>query len=121
MFLLRDTKSSDASEAWTRGPSVSSQALYYCAPHVAAFVITFNSICNMSLNMTMFWKSKNFDSKGHGGGGGVWGQNMCYHAAELVVPFNLICNMTMFWKNWIVTFWQDLQGGGSAGKVFATM
>ena len=58
MFLLRDTKSSDASEAWTRGPSVSSQALYYCATHVAAFVITFNSICNMSLNMTMFWKSK---------------------------------------------------------------
>ena len=29
---------------------------------------------------------------------GVWEQNICYHAAALVIPFNLICNMTLFCK-----------------------
>ena len=30
------------------------------------------------------------------GGGGVNGQNICYHVSALEIPFNLICNMTMF-------------------------
>ena len=63
---------------------------------------------------------------GGGGGGGVCGQNICYHVAESLILLNLICNLTMFWKSWILTYWphhqgQGLGGGGSAGKIFATM
>ena len=32
MCLAQGPQRSDAGEAWTRGPSVSSQALYHCAP-----------------------------------------------------------------------------------------
>ena len=34
--------------------------------------------------------------RSRGAGKGVCSQNICYHAAALVIPFNLICNMTMF-------------------------
>ena len=65
--------------------------------HVAAYVISFNLICN---SMTMFLKKSNFDllTTGWGGMGlgGVCGQNICYHVIAYVIPFNLICNMTMF-------------------------
>ena len=29
-------------------------------------------------------------------GGGVCGQNICYHVVEFWIQFNLICNMTIF-------------------------
>ena len=47
-----------------------------------------------------FWP---FDPQGRGG---VCGKNICDHVAAFLIPFNLICNMTMFWKSWILTFWQ---------------
>ena len=31
-------------------------------------------------------------------GGGICGQNICYHVAAFEFLFNLICNRTMFWK-----------------------
>ena len=41
MRLAQGPQSSDASEAWTHGPSVSSQALYHCAPgHILAASLT---------------------------------------------------------------------------------
>ena len=30
------------------------------------------------------------------GGGGRYGQNICYHVAAFLIPFNLIRNMTIF-------------------------
>ena len=62
--------------------------------HVAACVIPFNLICNM----TIFWKVK-FSPPSHQGRGGVCGQNICYNVAAFVIPFNFICNMTIFWKS----------------------
>ena len=57
-----------------------------------------------------------------GGGGGLGGQNICYHVAALVILFNLICNMTLFWKSWILSYLPHPQGRGwSAGKIFVTM
>ena len=58
---------------------------------------------NLICNMTMFWKSCNltfspYPQGQEGGGGGVCGQNVCYHVAAFVIPFNLIFNMTMLWK-----------------------
>ena len=50
-------------------------------------------------------KKVNFDlltptpGLGSGGGRGFVGvceQNICYHAAAVVIPFNLICKMTVF-------------------------
>ena len=56
------------------------------------------------------------------GGGGLGGQNICYHVAALVILFNLICNMTLFWKSWILSYLPHPQGRGwSAGKIFVTM
>ena len=55
------------------------------------------------------------------GGGGVCGQNICYHVSAFVIPFNLICNIIMFWK---VELWpiDPIPGSGrSAGKIFATI
>ena len=112
--------------------------------HVAAFWILFNFTCNM----TIFWKiltpspgsgvsaGKNIryhvwkswiltywpHPQGRGGGGGLGGQNICYHVAALVILFNLICNMTLFWKSWILSYLPHPQGRGwSAGKIFVTM
>ena len=58
-----------------------------------------------------------------GGGRGVCGWNICYHVAVFVIPLYLICNMAILWKRFIWTFWPQQQGrgGGSAGKIFATM
>ena len=36
------------------------------------------------------------------GGGGVYGQNICYHVAACVIPFSLICNMTILWESLIL-------------------
>ena len=90
------------------GGGVCRQNIFY---HVAAFLIPFNLICNI----TVFWKSwiltfwlqpggPGMEAGGGGGGGkGVCWQNICHHAAAFVIPFNLICNMTVFWKSWILT------------------
>ena len=91
--------------------------------HVVAFVIIINLICNM----TMFWKSWILISSPGSWGVvkwlGVCTQNIWYLNAAFVIPFNLICNMTIFWKFWILTFWPHpwVRGGGSAGKIFATI
>ena len=85
--------------------------------HVAAFVIPFNLICNM----TMFWKFWNLTYWPHprAGGGGLRA-NYCYHVAAFMILFNLICNMTVFWKFWPFDPTPRV-GGGSVGKIFATM
>ena len=68
--------------------------------HVAASVVSFNLICNM----TTFRKRYSLTFWPHPlGGGCVCGQNICYHVAASVVSFNLICNMTIFWKSLILT------------------
>ena len=89
----------------------------YVCYHVAAFVIPFNLI----YNMTRFWKKNEFwpfDSTPRVRG--VCGQNIYYHVGACVIPFNLICNMTEFWKSWILTPPPRSRGGGGAGKIFAT-
>ena len=49
-----------------------------------------------------------------GVGGGVYGQNICYHFSAFVILINLICIMTVFWKSWILTFWpHPLSLGGT--------
>ena len=68
--------------------------------HVAAFVILFNLICNM----TMLWKGWILTYWPHPQGrGGAVGKINCYHVVVFLVLFDLICNMTMFWKSWILT------------------
>ena len=68
--------------------------------HVAASVVSFNLICNM----TTFRKRYSLTFWPHPlGRGCVCGQNICYHVAASVVSFNLICNMTIFWKSLILT------------------
>ena len=63
--------------------------------HVAASVISFNLICNM----TTFKKMYSLTFCPHPlGQGCVCGQNIWYHAAASIVSFNLICNTTIFWK-----------------------
>ena len=86
--------------------------------HVAAFVIPFNLICNM----TMFWKSwiKTCDSiPGSGGGGvggGICGQSSCYHVAACGIPFNL-----RWYATWPCSekdgFWPHSLGRGGGGVV----
>ena len=67
--------------------------------HVAASVVSFNLICNM----TTFRKIYSLTFWPHPlGQGYVCGQNICYHVAASVVSFNLICNMTIFWKSLIL-------------------
>ena len=56
--------------------------------HVAEFMIPFNDHVLKNLTFDLLNRSGAWG----GGGGGVCGQDICYH----VVPFNLICNMTMF-------------------------
>ena len=62
--------------------------------HVAAFVIPFNLI----YNMTMFQKVefRPFDLTSRGGGEGVCRQNIRYHVSAFVNKFSLISNMTIF-------------------------
>ena len=68
--------------------------------HVAASVVSFNLICNM----TTFRKRYSLTFRPHPlGRGCVCGQNICYHVAASIVSFNLICNMTIFWKSLILT------------------
>ena len=64
--------------------------------HVAAYLIPFNLICNMT-----FWKrwKLTFWPYPLGKGMGFWGQNICNNVAAFVIPFNLIYNMTKFFKN----------------------
>ena len=63
--------------------------------HVAASVVSFNFIWNMTtfrkIYSLTFWPLPL-------GQGCVCGQNICYHIAASVVSFNLICNMTIFWN-----------------------
>ena len=67
--------------------------------HVAASVISFNLICNM----TTFRKIYSLTFWPHPlGRGCVCGQNICHLVAASVVSFNLICNMTIFWKSLIL-------------------
>ena len=65
---------------------VCSQNICY---NVAAFVIPFNLICNM----TMFLEKKNFDllTPPPGSRGGNLRVKYCYLAAAFVIHFNLIC------------------------------
>ena len=67
--------------------------------HVAASVVSFYLICNMTtvrkIYSLTFWPRPL-------GRGCVCGQNICYHVAASVVSFNLICNMTIFWKSLIL-------------------
>ena len=68
--------------------------------HVAASIVSFNLICNM----TTFRKRYNLTFWPHPlGRGCVCGQNICYHVAASFASFNLICNMTIFWKSLILT------------------
>ena len=64
--------------------------------HVAASVVSFNLICNITtfrkIYSLTFWPH-------YLGQGCVCGQNICYHVAA---SFNLICNMTIFWKSLIL-------------------
>ena len=79
------------------GGCVSRQNICY---HVAASVVSFNLICNM----TTFRKIYSLTFWPHPlGRESVCGQNICYHVVASFVSFNLICNMTIFWKNLIVT------------------
>ena len=60
------------------------------------------------------------------GGGGVFGQNMCYHVAAFMIPFNLICMQHDHLLNKLIfdllTPSPRVVGGwGSACKIFATM
>ena len=67
--------------------------------HIAASVVSFNLICNM----TTFRKIYSLTFWPHPlGQGYVCGQNICYHIAASVASFNLICNMTIFWKSLIL-------------------
>ena len=69
--------------------------------HVAASIVSFNLICNM----TTFRKRYSLTFWHHPlGRGCVCGQNICYHVAASVVSFNLICNMTTFRKRYSLTF-----------------
>ena len=80
---------------WVEG--VCGQNICY---HVAASIVSFNLICNM----TTFRKRYSLTFWPHPlGWGCVCGQNICYHVAASVVSFNLICNMTIFWKSLILT------------------
>ena len=67
--------------------------------HVAASVVSFNLICNMTsfrkIYSLTFWPHPLCRAC-------VCGQNTCYHVAASVVSFNLICNMTIFWKSLIL-------------------
>ena len=55
-------------------------------------VIPFKMICNMTkLNFDLFTSRV-----GGGGGGGVCGQNICFHVLAFVIPFDVICKITMF-------------------------
>ena len=82
--------------------------------HVAAFVIPFNLI----YNMTMFGKI-NFDIWPtprvclwlEGSGGKIFATTFLHSW------FNLICNLTMFLKSWILTFWSQGQGIGVSGAL----
>ena len=55
-----------------------------------------------------------------GGGGGVCGQNICYHVAAYVILFNLLCSMLKKLNSDLIP-WGGGGGGGSVGKLFATM
>ena len=76
--------------SWGRG-RVCGQNICY---HVAAFVIPFNLICNM----TLFWKSKTLTFWPLGSGtcvwGGVCGENICYH----------VCYISWFQVIWYATW-----------------
>ena len=77
--------------------------------HVAASVVSFNLICNM----TTFRKKYSLTFWPHPlGWGCVCGQNICYHVAASIVSFNLICNMTTFRKKYSLTFWPHPLGWG---------
>ena len=83
--------------------------------HVAAFVILFNLICNM----TMFWKSRIIPfepSHRVWGGGERVGRYLrvkyLLHIAAFLILFNLICDMNMFWKSRILTYRPYSQGRG---------
>ena len=67
--------------------------------HVAASVVSFNLICNM----TTFRKIYSLTFWPHPlGQGCVCGHIICYQIAASVVSFNLICSMTIFWKSLIL-------------------
>ena len=70
--------------------------------HVAASVVSFNLICNMT-TFRKIYRLYKFDIWPHPlGQGCVCGQNICYHVAASVFSFNLICNKTIFWKSLIL-------------------
>ena len=70
-----------------------------CCYHVAASVVSFDLICNI----TTFRKKYSLTFWPHPlGQGCVCGQNICYSVAASIVSFNLICNMTIFWKSLIL-------------------
>ena len=52
-----------------------------------------------------------------GGGGGVCGQTISYHAAAIVIPFNSICNMSMKKLNFdLLTPHSPRVGGSVCGQ-----
>ena len=69
--------------------------------HVAARVVSFNLICNMTTFRKIYTGSLTFRPNPLGRGCVCW-QNICYHVAASVVSFNLICNMTIFCKSLIL-------------------
>ena len=89
--------------------------------NVAAFVILFNLISNM----TMYWKKTDLLPTdpihrvgGVGGGGGGGGSSDKIFATMLLhswFSLILICDMTMFWKSWISTYWL-FPGSGQVGR-----
>ena len=67
--------------------------------HVAASVVSFNLICNL----TTFRKIYSLTVWPHPlGQGCVCGQNIRYNVAASIVSYNLIYNMTIFWKSLIL-------------------
>ena len=60
---------------------------------VAAFVIPFNLICNMTMHDLKTLNFLPFYLQGRGGGS--VGKNICYHVVAFVITFNLLGNMTM--------------------------
>ena len=82
------------------------QNIFY---NVAASVVSFNLICNM----TTFRKRYSLTFWPHSPGQGfVCEQYVCYNYAASVVSFNLICNMTTFRKIYSLTFWPHSPGQG---------
>ena len=83
----------------------------YICYHVAAFAIPLNMIMQYDhfLKKVEFWHIYPVPS----------GQNSFYNAAAFAIPFNLICNMAVFSPPQSPRVVGE--GGGDAGKSFATM